>query len=109
MSACACVRVCVRVRGCRYDIMNDVMSGTLHRLWKDEFVHMVGPVTSSGTPPLTDQHVMCARVRVRVRARTHAGAARNGCTHSLRAHCRRSASGGVGHGGRHGRHLISPH
>jgi len=27
----------------RYDIMNDLMSGGLHRGWKDEFVRMVGP------------------------------------------------------------------
>ncbi|KAA0157209.1 hypothetical protein FNF29_00561 [Cafeteria roenbergensis] len=30
----------------RYDLMNDFMSGTLHRLWKDEFVSMLGPVES---------------------------------------------------------------
>lgn len=27
----------------RYDLMNDLMSGGLHRLWKDEFVRMVAP------------------------------------------------------------------
>ncbi len=27
----------------RYDIMNDLMSGGLHRAWKDEFVRMVKP------------------------------------------------------------------
>ena len=38
-----------RVRGVfssvasRYDLMNDVMSGGLHRLWKDEFVRRVRP------------------------------------------------------------------
>lgn len=26
--------------------MNDVMSGTVHRLWKDEFVRRIGPLTS---------------------------------------------------------------
>ena len=30
-----------------YDLMNDLMSGTLHRLWKDEFVRMVGPLSPS--------------------------------------------------------------
>jgi len=28
-----------------YDLMNDLMSGTLHRLWKDEFLRMAGPLT----------------------------------------------------------------
>lgn len=32
----------------KYDLMNDLMSGTLHRLWKDEFVRMLGPVASHG-------------------------------------------------------------
>jgi demethylmenaquinone methyltransferase / 2-methoxy-6-polyprenyl-1,4-benzoquinol methylase len=27
----------------RYDLMNDLMSGGLHRLWKDDFVAMLGP------------------------------------------------------------------
>jgi demethylmenaquinone methyltransferase/2-methoxy-6-polyprenyl-1,4-benzoquinol methylase len=27
----------------RYDIMNDVMSGGLHRLWKDDLVHLLNP------------------------------------------------------------------
>ena len=27
----------------KYDVMNDLMSGGLHRLWKDEFVRMVRP------------------------------------------------------------------
>ena len=27
----------------RYDLMNDLMSGGLHRLWKDRFVHRVKP------------------------------------------------------------------
>jgi demethylmenaquinone methyltransferase / 2-methoxy-6-polyprenyl-1,4-benzoquinol methylase len=26
----------------RYDVMNDLMSGGLHRLWKDDFVRMAG-------------------------------------------------------------------
>ena len=26
----------------RYDLMNDLMSGGLHRLWKDDFVAMAG-------------------------------------------------------------------
>ena len=29
-----------------YDIMNDLMSGSLHRVWKDEFVGMLGPLPS---------------------------------------------------------------
>ncbi len=27
----------------RYDVMNDAMSGGLHRLWKDRFVHLIRP------------------------------------------------------------------
>jgi demethylmenaquinone methyltransferase/2-methoxy-6-polyprenyl-1,4-benzoquinol methylase len=27
----------------RYDLMNDLMSGGIHRLWKDSFVHQVSP------------------------------------------------------------------
>lgn len=33
---------------CSYDLMNDLMSGTLHRFWKDEFVRMIGPIGSQG-------------------------------------------------------------
>lgn len=28
----------------RYDLMNDVMSGGVHRLWKDYFIHQLGPM-----------------------------------------------------------------
>ena len=28
-----------------YDLMNDLMSGGMHRLWKDRFVHRVKPRT----------------------------------------------------------------
>lgn len=31
----------------KYDLMNDVMSGGIHRLWKDYFVRKIGPVSSS--------------------------------------------------------------
>ncbi len=27
----------------RYDIMNDVMSGGIHRIWKDKFIRMISP------------------------------------------------------------------
>lgn len=30
----------------RYDLMNDLMSGGLHRLWKDDFVTQIGPPKS---------------------------------------------------------------
>ena len=32
----------------KYDLMNDVMSGGVHRLWKDTFVGMAGNVISQG-------------------------------------------------------------
>jgi ubiquinone/menaquinone biosynthesis C-methylase UbiE len=28
--------------------MNDLMSGTMHRFWKDQFVRMAGPIASRG-------------------------------------------------------------
>ena len=31
-----------------YDIMNDLMSGGVHRLWKDSFVSMAGNIVSQG-------------------------------------------------------------
>ena len=35
-----------------YDMMNDAMSGGMHRLWKDEFVNMLGPLPhKTGTDP----------------------------------------------------------
>lgn len=33
----------------KYDIMNDAMSGGMHRVWKDEFVRMLGPRPSVKT------------------------------------------------------------
>jgi demethylmenaquinone methyltransferase/2-methoxy-6-polyprenyl-1,4-benzoquinol methylase len=38
----------------RYDLMNDLMSGGLHRLWKDDFVTMVGPPKSARAFRLID-------------------------------------------------------
>jgi 2-methoxy-6-polyprenyl-1,4-benzoquinol methylase len=34
-----------------YDDMNDLMSAGLHRLWKDEFVRLAGPLASDAPPP----------------------------------------------------------
>lgn len=31
-----------------YDVMNDLMSGGVHRLWKDEFVRMAGSIVTPG-------------------------------------------------------------
>ena len=38
----------------RYDLMNDLMSGGLHRLWKDELVAMLNPPTSDRSFCLID-------------------------------------------------------
>ena len=38
----------------RYDLMNDLMSGGLHRLWKDDFVAMLGPPKSARRFELLD-------------------------------------------------------
>ena len=35
----------------RYDLMNDLMSGGLHRLWKDDFVAMIGAPRASTQRP----------------------------------------------------------
>jgi demethylmenaquinone methyltransferase/2-methoxy-6-polyprenyl-1,4-benzoquinol methylase len=34
----------------RYDVMNDLMSGGLHRLWKADLVTMINPPTAQGAP-----------------------------------------------------------
>ena len=28
----------------KYDVMNDLMSGGIHRLWKDHFINKISPV-----------------------------------------------------------------
>ena len=38
----------------RYDLMNDLMSGGLHRLWKDDFISMLAPPRSARTFALID-------------------------------------------------------
>src|SRR5690606_11179802 len=38
----------------RYDLMNDLMSGGLHRLWKDELVAMLNPPRSDQPFALVD-------------------------------------------------------
>ena len=35
----------------KYDVMNDAMSGTMHRLWKDEFVAMMDPIVNRSKCP----------------------------------------------------------
>jgi hypothetical protein len=34
-----------------YDVMNDLMSAGIHRLWKDSFVAMAGRIVSEGASP----------------------------------------------------------
>lgn len=36
----------------RYDLMNDLMSGGIHRIWKDRFVRMIRPQAFKGARPL---------------------------------------------------------
>jgi demethylmenaquinone methyltransferase/2-methoxy-6-polyprenyl-1,4-benzoquinol methylase len=38
----------------RYDLMNDLMSGGLHRLWKSDFVSMLNPPTGEAPFRLLD-------------------------------------------------------
>lgn len=36
-----------------YDVMNDLMSAALHRMWKDEFVHVLAPLPYAHTYPMS--------------------------------------------------------
>lgn len=36
----------------QYDIMNDFMSGGIHRIWKNELIHMIRPKASIGDRPM---------------------------------------------------------
>ena len=38
----------------RYDVMNDLMSGGLHRLWKDDLIAMLAPPMSARRCELLD-------------------------------------------------------
>ena len=38
----------------RYDLMNDLMSGGLHRLWKADFITMLNPPTGTAKFKLLD-------------------------------------------------------
>jgi demethylmenaquinone methyltransferase/2-methoxy-6-polyprenyl-1,4-benzoquinol methylase len=38
----------------RYDLMNDLMSGGLHRLWKDDVIGWLAPPKSARLSPLLD-------------------------------------------------------
>jgi demethylmenaquinone methyltransferase/2-methoxy-6-polyprenyl-1,4-benzoquinol methylase len=57
----------------RYDLMNDLMSGGLHRLWKDDLVAMLGPPRGDTPFRLIDVAGGTGDVALRVMAR--AGAA----------------------------------
>lgn len=52
----------VVVSFCRYDIMNDVMSASVHRLWKDYFVETIGPVLSRGASDRHSPHIRCSYI-----------------------------------------------
>ena len=49
----------------KYDLMNDVMSAGIHRLWKDHFVGRIGPMpgtriidVAGGTGRMVDSYVL---------------------------------------------------
>jgi 2-methoxy-6-polyprenyl-1,4-benzoquinol methylase len=52
-----------------YDVMNDLMSGTLHRFWKDEFARMMGPLVTPGTSMLAPGTGACCGQRPEPSAR----------------------------------------
>jgi demethylmenaquinone methyltransferase/2-methoxy-6-polyprenyl-1,4-benzoquinol methylase len=57
----------------RYDLMNDLMSGGLHRLWKDDLVTLVGPPKSARAFRLIDVAGGTGDVAERVLRRGGAG------------------------------------
>ncbi|MDX2204729.1 MAG: bifunctional demethylmenaquinone methyltransferase/2-methoxy-6-polyprenyl-1,4-benzoquinol methylase UbiE [Hyphomicrobiaceae bacterium] len=56
-----------------YDLMNDLMSGGLHRLWKDDFVAMLAPPRSPRPFALVDVAGGTGDIAARVLARGGAG------------------------------------
>lgn len=57
----------------RYDLMNDVMSGGLHRLWKADFVTMLAPPKSAAPFRLLDVAGGTGDIALRTIARAGAG------------------------------------
>ncbi|MEO1608505.1 MAG: bifunctional demethylmenaquinone methyltransferase/2-methoxy-6-polyprenyl-1,4-benzoquinol methylase UbiE [Pseudomonadota bacterium] len=57
----------------RYDFMNDIMSGGLHRLWKDELVNQVNPPKSATPFRLLDVAGGTGDIAIRVMKRGGAG------------------------------------
>jgi demethylmenaquinone methyltransferase/2-methoxy-6-polyprenyl-1,4-benzoquinol methylase len=58
----------------RYDLMNDLMSGGLHRLWKDDFVTRLGPPKSDRPFHLLDVAGGTGDIAIRAIRRSGAGA-----------------------------------
>lgn len=57
----------------RYDLMNDLMSGGLHRLWKDDLVSMLNPPRSAQPFSLVDVAGGTADIALRTLRRAGAG------------------------------------
>lgn len=60
----------------RYDLMNDLMSGGVHRLWKDQFIRMIRPRAVINGRPLHYLDVAggTGDIAFRIRRKTGAGA-----------------------------------
>lgn len=58
----------------KYDVMNDLMSGGIHRLWKDELVRMIRPKAFSGNRSLHYLDVAGGTGDIAFRIRKKAGA-----------------------------------
>jgi demethylmenaquinone methyltransferase/2-methoxy-6-polyprenyl-1,4-benzoquinol methylase len=57
----------------RYDLMNDLMSGGIHRIWKDRFVRMIRPQAFKGGRPLHYLDVAGGTGDIAFRIRSKAG------------------------------------
>ena len=83
----------------RYDLMNDVMSGGLHRVWKDDLVAWLGAPKSAVPYALLDMAGGTGDIAMRV-LRMRRRNARRYLRHQRRDDRRAAARGGQGESGR---------
>ncbi len=61
----------------KYDLMNDLMSGGMHRLWKDKFIRMIRPCANTGSCSTDYLDVAGGTGDIAFRIRKKAGAGAN--------------------------------